>query len=384
MATVWNFLVFDDDPEILELLVEELEEPGFLGDDVVCCRTVDNFEDAKKFVETGNFDLVILDLQDEVADANIRNAASDEFSGERILGFLKNKQFIPVIFNTGYADKISHLQSHFVKVVRKGAAGELANAIRDTFSTKLPSLIRYVQDEQKKYLWGHVEEHWNSTSELKEDGEVAYLLARRLANSLSAGSIRRFFNSEHVGHATVHPVEYYIWPSLNATVSLGDIYVGRADGFYYLVINPACDFEQGKADTVLLVKCKRIEEFAEFEQVRNTVASKQDVSANKRKELAALIGDNRKVSGGQPDRYKYLPGTSFLPHLVVDFQVLTQLLLEDFVVGELFEKIATLDTPFAEGIQAKFARYYSRFGVPDLNFDSIAGNIIAGLQAPID
>lgn len=384
MATVWNFLVFDDDPEILELLVEELEEPGFLGDDIVCCRTVDNFADAKKFVETGNFDLVILDLQDEVADADVRSADSDELSGERILGFLKNKQFIPVIFNTGYADKISHLQSHFVKVVRKGAADGLVNAVRDTFSTKLPSLIRYVQEEQKKYLWGHVEEQWSNASELKEDGEVAYLLARRLANSLSAVSIRRFFNPEHVGPTSVHPVEYYIWPSLNNTVSLGDIYVGRADGLYYLVINPACDFEQGKADTVLLVTCKRIEEFSEFEQVKNTVVGKLEISGNKRKELIALIGDNRKVSGGQPDRYKYLPGTSFLPHLVVDFQMLTQLLLEDFIAGELFEKVATLDTPFAEGVQAKFARYYSRFGVPDLNFESIAGSIIAGIQVPVD
>ncbi|MGZ9669579.1 hypothetical protein ACXX9E_26590 [Pseudomonas sp. GNP014] len=72
MARVWNFLVFDDDREILELLVEELEEPGFLGEDVIRCTTVDNFLDARKYVETGNFDLVILDLQDEGVDLDNR------------------------------------------------------------------------------------------------------------------------------------------------------------------------------------------------------------------------------------------------------------------------------------------------------------------------
>ncbi|MGZ9669578.1 hypothetical protein ACXX9E_26585 [Pseudomonas sp. GNP014] len=273
-----------------------------------------------------------------------------------------------------------HLQSHFVKVVRKGAAGELSRVVRETFETKLPDLIRYIQDEQRKYLWGHVEEHWNSADELKEDGEVAYLLARRLSNSLNASSIRKFFNPEYVGASTVHPVEYYIWPALNSCVSLGDLYRANECGAIYLVINPACDFEQGKADFVLLVKCRKIEEFSEFESIRNALAEQQVVSAGKRKELNALIGDNRKVAGGQPDRYKYLPGTSFLPHLVADFQLVSQIPIDAFLNGDSFTKIATLDTPFAEGVQAKFSRYYGRFGMPDLNFESIAGDLISAMQ----
>ncbi|QXI10582.1 hypothetical protein [Pseudomonas zeae] len=379
MARVWDFLVFDDDREILELLVEELEEPGFLGEDVIKCTTVDNFLDARRYVETGNFDLVILDLQDEGADLN-NKGDDDRLSGERVLGYLKDKQFIPVVFNTGYAEKIMHLQSHFVKVVRKGAAGELSRVVRETFETKLPELIRYIQDEQRKYLWGHVEEHWSSADELKEEGEVAYLLARRLSNSLSASSIRKFFNPEYIGGSKVHPVEYYIWPALSTRVSLGDLYSANESGIIYLVINPACDLEQGKADVVLLVKCSRIEEFSEFESIRDAISEQQVVGSGKRKELTGLIGDNRKIAGGQPDRYKYLPGTSFLPHLVADFQFLSQIPMEDFLKGESFTKIATLDTPFAEGVQAKFARYYGRFGMPDLNFESIAGDIILAMQ----
>ena len=380
MANIWNFLVFDDDQGILDLLVELLEEPGLLGDDIVRCKTVNNFAEAQQYVKTGNFDLVVLDLQDGVADAGIRAADAEQLSGERILCVLKENQFIPVIFHTGYADKIGHLESHFVKVVRKGATDELMRVVVDTFQTKLPSLIRYIQDEQRKYLWGHVEEQWNSSSELNADGEVAYLLARRLANSLSSLSIRRFFNPEYDAHTKIHPVEYYIWPSINPGVNLGDIYQNAEDGGFYLVINPACDFEQGKAEIVLLVRCRSIEEFSEFNQVKNLVDGNLEISGAKRKELVSLVGDNRKAAGGQPDRYKYLPGTSFIPHLITDFQSLSQVPIGEFLEGRKFDRIATLDTPFAEGVQAKFARYYGRFGVPDLDFEAVAANLILSMR----
>lgn len=380
MATVWNFLVFDDDPEILDLLVELLEEPELLGEgSVVKCTVVDSFLDAQRSVNTGNYDLVILDLEDAADDA-VKESKTGKLSGEKVLETLKNNQFIPVIFHTGYADKITHLESHFVKVVRKGAMDELVKLVIETFATKLPGLIRYIQEEQRKYLWGHVESQWDSTSELKEEGEVAYLLARRLANSLSASSIRRFFNPEYDSGSTVLPIEYYVWPSVSPRVVLGDIYRDAADEGFYLVINPACDLEQCKAESVLLVACKRIEDFVELEQIVKLIESKSDVGTGKKKELVALLGDNRRVAGGQPDRYKYLPGTSFIPHLVADFQSLSQIEISALSDLGRFSRVATLDTPFAEGVQTKFSRYYGRFGVPDLNFDSLATDIIKSLQ----
>jgi CheY-like chemotaxis protein len=377
MAARWNFLVFDDDHEILEMLVELFEEPGYLGDATVFCKAVDNFNAALESVETGNFDLVILDLQDGVEDSRI--TGDESLSGEKVLLALKKNQFTPVIFHTGYPGKVKHLESHFVKIVRKGTTDQLMDVVKAAFDTKLPSLIRYIQEEQRKYLWDHVEQHWGSTGELDADGEVAYLLARRLASALSPQSIRKFFNNEHDAFSTVHPVEYYIWPSLNEGVHLGDIYVHSESKSFYLVINPACDFDQGKAESVLLVGCKGVEEFSEFMQIKDLVVGKKEISKSKRKELAGLLGDNRRISGGQPERYKYLPGTSFVPHLVADFQCLSQVSIHILFAGETYQRVATLDTPFAEGVQAKFSRYYGRFGVPDLNFESIATDLISNM-----
>lgn len=209
---------------------------------------------------------------------------------------------------------------------------------------------------------------------------MAYLLARRLASALSVDSVRKFFNSEPGYVNTIHPVEYYIWPSFDGDVRLGDIYKGKADEGFYLVINPACDLEKCKAESALLVKCKRVEEFPEYFELAEMLKRGDTVSKTKRKELIGLIGDNRKISDGQPERYKFLPGTSFVPNLVVDFQCLSQVSLSVLAAAEEYQRLTTLDSPFAEAVQSKFARYYGRFGVPDLNFDNIADSLISGLS----
>ncbi|HCL3996748.1 hypothetical protein ACEOPL_25445 [Pseudomonas aeruginosa] len=377
MGNKWNFLIFDDDPQMLELLVETFEDEGFIEGDTVCCRTVDNFEEAAALVATGNFDLIILDLQDAAADGEIPAGAA--LSGEKILSLLKESQFTPVIFNTGFPEKISHLESPFVRISRKGQAG-LTDLVREAFSTKLPSLIRYIQEQQRRYLWDHVEGHWKDTIELKENNDVAYLLARRLAGALSVDSIRKFFNSEPGYVNTVHPVEYYIWPPFEGEVRLGDIYREVESESFWLVINPACDLEQCKAENALLVRCKNIKEFPEYSDVVEILARGDELSKTKRSNLVYLIGDNRKVTDGQPERYKFLPGTSFVPDLVVDFQCLSQVPLDDLKDAGKHRRLTTLDSPFAEAVQAKFARYYGRFGVPDLSFEVIADSLIEAIH----
>lgn len=375
MARKWNFLIFDDDQEILDMLVDLFEEPGFLPGDSVSCKAVADFEVAREIAELGNFDLFVLDLH----GGKIEKENAHELSGERLLAELKKNQFTPVVFHTGFSQKVEHLENSFTRVVRKGSTEELLSAVQAIFSTKLPDLVKYIQEEQRRYIWEHVSSHWSTSSELKEDGEIAYLLARRLAGSLSPLSIRKYFNPEYVPESSVLPVEYYIWPALHGRIHLGDVYHCLAEDTYHLVINPACDFEQGKAERALLVRCKGVADFSEFQDALKNKQEIGSVSGSKRKGLLGLLGDNRKVAGGQPERYKYLPGTSFIPHLVADFQSLDQVPLDELSDDKIFVRVATLDTPFAEGVQAKFSRYYGRFGVPDLDFDKVANELIANM-----
>jgi len=64
------------------------------------------------------------------------------------------------------------------------------------------------------------------------------------------------------------------------------------------------------------------------------------------------------------DRYKFLPGTFFIPDLVADFQQLRTVKIDSM---KDFVQIATVDSPFAESIVARFARYFNRLGTPDID-----------------
>ncbi len=49
-----------------------------------------------------------------------------------------------------------------------------------------------------------------------------------------------------------------------------------------------------------------------------------------------------------------------------------------------FERIASLDNPFAEACLAKFARYYSRLGTPDLDIDMVYNRLAQRGKKAID
>jgi hypothetical protein len=78
--------------------------------------------------------------------------------------------------------------------------------------------------------------------------------------------------------------------------------------------------------------------------------------------LQDLLRNNRRDS--QSERFFLLPGALSLPDLVVDLQHLVAL-QRDHMGG--LERLASLDSPFAEALLARFARYFGRLGTPGLD-----------------
>ena len=94
--------------------------------------------------------------------------------------------------------------------------------------------------------------------------------------------------------------------------------------------------------------------------------------------LRALLQDIRQ--NGQPEWFALLPGTLTpstcsgrrLPDLVVDFQRLVTLPREHM---DSLERLASLDSPFAEALLARFARYFGRLGTPDLDLEMVIARL---------
>jgi DNA-binding response OmpR family regulator len=368
----WRVLIIEDDANIREQLRSDAVSGRLLPGEVMDAEVCGSFTEAIPRLDGSRFDLLILDLRnDEV---------NDEAAGRTIFEEIKRRRFVPVVFYSAIAHKVRNLESTFVRVVEKTEGlRKLRAEIKRVYDTGLPTLVRHIEEEQRIYMWDFMENSWQDTKSCYEKADLAYLLARRLAHSLRECSIRRFLKAQGVPTPgpeeikKILPVEMYIRPVLDTTISSGYILKGRINGddAYWVVLTPSCDFEHGHAERVLLAKCVKLDEqpeYIEYVQSRNS---------DSKGRLKSLIKDHR--IGGQGDRFKYLPSTFFIPDLVVDLQCVMQVPKEQVQLDSI-EKVAALDSPFTEGLLTQFSHYYGRVGTPDLDIELVLSRIDESLR----
>jgi CheY-like chemotaxis protein len=363
--------VIDDQPELCRQ-VKDFLEGETLGSPAlpVSVATAAEFSAALRVIEEGRFDAVILDVR----QGSHEGARTSE-AGVEIFDAVKQRRFLPVVFYTALPSAVDRLASSVVRVVEKTeGVTRLHEVLGELFLTGLPSvnraLIKHIESVQRDYMWGFVADHWSEFGQHSDRTEVALLLARRLALSLSGPGIERL--AKDLGHTSgpfisperAHPMEYYTIPPMNGDPLAGDLYLttGERDSTdYWLLITPSCDMvsERLKAEWVLMARCVPLIDTSEY------IAWKQGLpnpSSNASARLKDILRNNR------GDRYHFLPKAITLPDLVVDFQQLRTLPRAE--LGSL-TRAASLDNPFAEAAVAKFARYFSRFGVRDLDIDGV-------------
>ncbi len=377
MAITWRILIVEDKETIAAQISEAIEGAAWAGDgDTVVVETCNKFAKAFAMLERYRFDIVILDLRDD--DVALEDDEDEKLPGLDIFDKIRARRFLPVVFYTALPQKVSDKVSPFVRVVEKSAGiSGIRKELKFVLKTNLPAFSKHMEDEQREYMWDFVDTHWKSFEKTHEHIDLAYLLARRLAFSLRGPMIRRFATRlDGAGAPTVehnvHPMEMYVVPPVNGLRLAGDILKIISDvkvtnddvkttekkELWFIILTPSCDFEQCKADSVLLARCFPLVEQPEFIKWK----AGNPPSNGATKELQALIGDNR--GAGQRDRFKFLPGTFFVPDLVVDLQQLKSVTKSAL---EKFTAVASLDSPYAESLLARFSRYYGRLGTPDLD-----------------
>lgn len=383
--TVWRLLFVDDDAEVCRQIKETLEAHDFGEAGSVHVETLTSFDAALEMLGAQRFDTVILDVRLGPRDA----AAPAEEIGVRTLEEIKRRAFLPVIFYTALPNQVRHLESPLIRVVEKAAAPtNLIQSVQEILDTRLPQvnriLIGYIEGIQRDYMWLFVAEHWQEFGATADRSALAYLLARRLAVSLSETGIQPL--AKMLGDATgaavaqgrVHPMQYYVLPPVQASPLAGDLYRGQIgeDQGNWVLLTPSCDLVQGreKAERVLLARCTPLEDQTEFQNWRQQLPRP---SGNLREDLERLLRNNRRQ---QPERYFFLPAALTMPNLVVDFQHLVTTPRE--TLGRL-NRLASLDTPYAEALLARFTRYFGRLGVPDLDTDLIIQRLTGGVSGAI-
>ncbi|MFT7043830.1 MAG: CheY-like chemotaxis protein [Candidatus Azotimanducaceae bacterium] len=365
----WNILTVDDEPErqedIKRVLGTRMDGNRFNF------TLVNSFDEAIPKIETGRFDIVFLDVHDNSGDPDPTNSPAEEDQrGEEILQKIKNSLFVPVVFYTGYSQKVKHLASPFVKVVAKGSEVEdLRRAVKEILSTGLPELSKHIEEQSRTYMWNSLSKVLSETKIEVQPKDLSLLMARNLAKNLSQKVIKDIIG---IDCSKINPLEMYLYPPDQTECNPADIF-RKADGSHWMVLTTACDFEQRKAENVLMARVIPIKEHPLYGawQKQNAIYKKlapamQQLKKSKTPLKVAMDDVRRLVKGQAGDRYKILPGTFFLPDCIVDFQDLANEPMSDSADYEL---VCSLDNPYREEMLQLFSKYYGRIGTPDYDID---------------
>jgi len=369
MTNNFHALVVDDQQG--DQVKELLESSSEFGDDSVKVTVISSFDQAIEELDTRNFDFIILDLKDD----SQRLPDEESLRGKTVFNRIRETRFAPVIFYTGYPNRVDVEETDFLKVIERSDIEGLQAAVRDIVATKLIHLARHIEEQKRLFMWEFVEKHWNEIEDDGFKGEIAHMLSRRLADSLKKSAVVFFSDSIANEHA-VRPIEMYIVPPSNFPESQAGDLIRDAKGEFFLVLTPTCDLvpKNGRcnAEFVLRAKCLDVYGEAEFIKIREGFQNGvQEMSKSARESLAKLVGNNRK---GQPARYYFLPSVlNQIPDLVVDLQQLSTIAKSEV---EKLERVASLDSPYAELIVQRLSGFLGRIGTPDLDREFVADKLV--------
>lgn len=353
-------VLFIEDDETIANNLQKIFEDASIAGYTLKTKVFNHFEEGISAIDRYDFDLVVLDLY---KDKGIK----DEEAGIKVLNAIRKSAFIPVVFYTGHAYKITNLISEVVGVVSKGdgieaLTKEIERIINSKIAVLKSQIYGHLRESLRKYFWETVDAEKSVFVPGKSDVSLGYLLLRRFANSLSKENIKQLLGDDKIKIDKAHPMEFYIFPSNGGEYEAGEILV--RNGIFYTVLTPTCDFveEGGRKRKVGKVLLAIAQELKNTEFYRKFVSNKE----KHRDDFARLI-ESRKG-----DRYFFLPGTPFLPNLLLDFQ---NKVMFDYEELKDFSRVAKLDDPFAQSMISSFIRYYNRIGFPDIDSDYVINNL---------
>lgn len=364
----WNAIVVDDDPHISKDVAEFFEGHLFAGR-TIAFKAIQQWEEAFDIIRDRKADLIILDVY-----RGEPKAGGDRI-GEQVLAEIKKTGFAPVVIYTNLTEGLEDERSEFVRLVLKADGLQaLQSALKAVFDSRLPqinrAIINHLDRTLRDYMWGFLIGNWSSFKAVADKPEFLRLLLQRLALSfvregVGIATAEVFGGHDHASPSpdTVHPAEFYVKPPIGSDPLLGDIRLRKlGDKSEYLVVLwPSCDMVSGggrlpKTNTVLCANASLLELFPETDKY------KESPSGTAKRQLTELLKNNRDKNFGTADRFHFLPGILDIPHLVVDFQQVERLTLDQ---TRHLPCLGSLASPYAEHISSRFTRYLSRVGTPD-------------------
>lgn len=367
----YRVLVVDDQQQLADDVVRELNDAlGASPHYKLELETEGDFDEAERRLLSEEFDVVVLDVRRERRG----HIEEDRQRGEAALERVRQSRFLPVIFYTALPEQVQHLEAPpLIAVVPKDALERVPDAVHAALDSGVPlmtrALQRHVSDVIRTYLWDQVAPNF---SEYSSDGRVqtAQLLVARVAHSIRETGLpalaqelasAAFDLSEGNEDPEGSAATYYIYPPVTDSLMPGTLLVVNegAREQWWVVLTPACDIAQDKAEFILLAKAIDLHEFGSYQEwARSRSGSKWEPL-------------KRVLTEAMP-RYAFLPEFREIPDLVIDFEQVMSMRKDDAAVHR---RVATLDSPYVEALLARHSHFRGRIGTPDLDLDALKARL---------
>lgn len=358
-------LLVEDDPHAMAQFKRDL--PSNIAGIDLSWDYCSDFDEAVKRLNSRRYDLIVTDIYRDRIGTRKGISREDEKAAD-LLDVIRNNRFCPIIAFTDGSKPERLKFGPFVRFVDKsGGDANIISEIEAILQTGIPTLAQKLHNDLDKttgsYLWSFLETNWNS---LQKTGVKSANVLERIVRKRAAMQLARIDPTIATPTEldTIDGAEFYIWPSISSTtMRLGEILKRKDSDEIFVVLTPHCHLvvqegdAQPRADFVLMVKAVPAAIVLEKYPISGATPEKRQKALRKYLLSPANIG--------QPiGRYWFLPGFLSLPDSFCDLLQL-QSIAYATVVAE-FDRVAVLDTPFAEALQSCFTRLYSAIGLANL------------------
>ena len=304
-----------------------------------------------------SFDGAIIDLK----------LNDDEDGGNKVIAEIQGKYRIPIVVLTGTPSHLAGDTSPLLQLcLRDDGYDPALNFLSDIYNTGLTEILggRGIFEKTLNALF------WKNIPEA-----IPHFISGNVSSDITQVQLLRYTIShmnellEHTLGATSNSAETYIYPPIRQSITEGGIVnkIGTTD--LYIVLTPACDISNDKAEFIQIVKISTI---SNIKDVQDIIKLDKPLSKSKKSKLENKIKD---LVRNKSSRFHYLPKFGpILQESIVDFQHVQSVLCESF--NDKYEFQGNISGTFYKDLVNRFSNNYSRQGSPDYDFCKEENNLL--------
>lgn len=361
-----NLLIVENDELNVKLYESQVERYNKRSKSLdIECFIKKDLSSGLEALDKEHYDAAIVDLK--------LSQSTLKAEGNEILLKIKDTKRFPVFIISGFVDDLDDMfddENTFFKVYdREGLdVQKVLNDMVKIYKTGITNILGrkgVIEKHLNSIFWRHLSgsfEAWlNDEEETRKEEKLLKYISQYLFQYLDVDESGEF--DKYDSH------EFYLYPSVRPEYVTGDLFFDKNSNDSFILLTPACDMVirdigTRNADKILLLHICNWNSMTEF----SGVSSEMSPNNKKRRKLTDYMQNNK-------ERYHFLPPYFDISGGFIDFQSVKSVDAETLNTG--YTRIATVSPLFLKDIMARFGRYYSRQGQPDLNIEKIQNQMLS-------